>query len=32
VPLAPPGGKPAHLVIAVERRPWLLTLRAGPGP
>jgi hypothetical protein len=32
VPLAPSGGEPAHLVIAVERRPWLLTLRAGPGP
>ena len=32
VPLAPPGGDPAHLVISVERRPWLLTLRAGPGP
>jgi hypothetical protein len=32
VPLAPPGGEPAHLVVAVERRPWLLTLRAGPGP
>jgi hypothetical protein len=32
VPLAPPGGEPAHLMIAVERRPWLLTLRAGPGP
>jgi hypothetical protein len=29
VPLAPPGGEPAHLMIAVERRPWLLTLRAG---
>jgi hypothetical protein len=32
VPLAPPGGEPAHLVITVERRPWLLTLRAGHGP
>jgi hypothetical protein len=32
IPLAPPGGEPAHLVVAVERRPWLLTLRAGPGP
>jgi hypothetical protein len=32
VPLAPPGGEPAHLMIAVERRPWLLTLWAGPGP
>jgi hypothetical protein len=27
VPLASPGGEPAHLVVAVERRPWLLTLR-----
>jgi hypothetical protein len=27
-----PGGEPAHLVVTVERRPWLLTLRAGPGP
>jgi hypothetical protein len=32
VPLAPPGGEPAHLVVTVERRPWLLTLRAGPDP
>ena len=32
VPLSPPDGEPAHLMIAVERRPWLLTLRAGPGP
>jgi hypothetical protein len=32
IPLAPPGGEPAYLMIAVERRPWLLTLRAGPGP
>jgi hypothetical protein len=32
VPLASPGGEPAHLVIAVERHPWLLTLRAAPGP
>jgi hypothetical protein len=30
--LAPPGGEPAHLVVAVERRPWLLSLWAGPGP
>lgn len=30
VPLAPPGGEPAHLVVTVERRPWLLTLRADP--
>jgi hypothetical protein len=28
VPLASPGGEPAHLVITVERRPWLLTLVA----
>ena len=32
VPLAPPGGEPAHLVITVERRPWLLSLWAGRGP
>jgi hypothetical protein len=32
VPLAPPGGESVHLVVAVERRPWLLTLRAGPSP
>jgi hypothetical protein len=32
VTLAPPGGEPVHLVVAVERRPWMLTLRAGPGP
>lgn len=32
VPLALPGGEAAHMMIAVERRPWLLTLRAGPGP
>jgi hypothetical protein len=31
-PLASPSGEPAHLVVAVERRPWLLTLRAGPSP
>jgi hypothetical protein len=30
VPLAPPGGELAHLVVTVERRPWLLTLRTGP--
>ena len=32
VPLARPGREPAHLVVTVERRPWLLTLRVGPGP
>jgi hypothetical protein len=30
--LAPPGGEPAHLVVTVERRPWLLSLWASPGP
>jgi hypothetical protein len=30
VPLAPPGGEPAHLVVAVERRPWLLSLWTSP--
>jgi hypothetical protein len=32
VSLAPPGGDPAHLVVAVERRPWLLAPRPGPSP
>jgi hypothetical protein len=32
VPLAPSDGEPAHLVVAVERRPWLLTLGTGSGP
>ena len=29
VPLTPPGGEPAHVVVTVERRPWLLALLSG---